>query len=75
MADSMKSLVIFVAILAIAGAAIGGACYAVIDLPQQNTALQPPENSPSNVKCLNCMLKCKYAPNYYECLSDCDLIC
>ncbi|GAA5263441.1 hypothetical protein [Methanocalculus sp.] len=32
-------------------------------------------NSAISTKCKNCLFKCNYAENRFECLSDCDLIC
>jgi hypothetical protein len=78
MADNLKSLAVFVAVLAIAGLAAGGAYYLAVDLPQQQ-ALEnyPPDNSAVKVseKCVICRSNCNYAPEKYKCLEECDLIC
>ena len=63
------------ACLAAAGSIVAGAHYFVVDIPQQN-ALQAPENADSSTtSCAICKLNCKADPDYYTCLSQCELVC
>lgn len=77
MADETGKLLIFILVLAVAGALIGGLYYAAAELPLEKTSGdQPPENSVSStVQCDICRDNCEYADDKYECLSGCDLVC
>ena len=71
----LARLVLFMVCLSIAGTVVAGAHYGAVDLPQQN-ALQPPENGVgSTTPCAVCKHNCKVAPDYYDCLSMCDVVC
>lgn len=71
----LARLVLFMICLALAGTVVAGAHYYAVDVPQQNT-LQPPENGVgSSTSCAICKHNCKVAPDYYHCLSTCDVVC
>ena len=75
----LARLVLFMVCLSIVGAFVAGAHYYVIDVPQQKAlSEQTPANANSDTreKCDSCMNNCVYAvTNYYQCLSDCEVIC
>ena len=70
----LTRLVLFIVCLAILGSVVATLHYAAVDLPQQK-ASQPPENSNKLSKCSICTSNCAFEPDYFKCLSECDLIC
>jgi hypothetical protein len=70
----LARLVLFMVCLAIAGSCIAGAHYYTVDLPQQKAT--PPENSIKfGQKCEICRANCVGETDFYNCLTECDLIC
>ncbi|MDD3293033.1 MAG: hypothetical protein PHT67_03035 [Candidatus Pacebacteria bacterium] len=76
MTDSIKSLLIFIIILAITGAAVGGAYYVAVELPQQKAIEENPPANPTeiDVQCNVCKSNCKYETNYNGCMATCALL-
>lgn len=73
--DPLARLVLFMVCLALAGTFVAGAHYYAIDLPQQQN-LQAPANAENPmIKCQICKSNCYGETDYYNCLSECDLIC
>lgn len=70
----LARLVVFIFCLAILGSALATLHYVAIDLPQQK-ASPPPDNSNKLSKCSICTSNCKFVPDKFKCLEECDLIC
>lgn len=71
----LAQLVLVIVCLAIAGSIGAGVHYYAVDLPRQN-AVQAPENGVNPFyKCLICKSNCEGKTDYYNCLSECDLVC
>lgn len=71
----LARLVLFMVCLAIAGSVLAGAHYYAVDLPQQNTIQAPGNAYSSTATCAICKSNCKGSSDYFQCLSECDLVC
>ncbi len=68
-------LVLFMVCLAVFGSTVAGAYYYAVDLPQQKQA-PPPDNGLKPFKKYDiCESNCKDKPDYYNCMTECNLIC
>jgi hypothetical protein len=71
----LARLVLFMVCLAIAGSILAGAHYYAIDLPQQRNAPAPENNIPIDAGCRICQSNCYGVADYYDCMTECQLIC
>jgi hypothetical protein len=71
----LAGLVLFMIGLAIFGSIIAGAHYYAVDLPEQKNIPAPENNIPLNSGCKICQSNCNGVRDYYNCMTECDLIC
>jgi hypothetical protein len=70
----MARLVLFTVCLAVAGSILAGVHYYAVDLPQQKLPV-PENNLPIDAGCKICESNCYGKTDYYDCMTECDLIC
>ncbi|MFA4876405.1 MAG: hypothetical protein WC586_03255 [Methanoregula sp.] len=70
----LARLVLFMICLSLFGGIVAGVHYYAIDLPQQK-AVPPDNGNKPFMKCPICEFNCKFKPDYFNCMSECDLIC
>jgi hypothetical protein len=71
----LARLVLFMVCLAFAGSILAGTHYYAIDLPQQQKVTVPENNVPLKSGCKICQSNCAGVLDYYNCITECDLIC
>lgn len=72
----LARLIVFIACLAVLGSIIAGAHYYAVDLPQQKQAPPPDNGIKLFTQCDTCHANCNFVPDdYYDCMSECDMIC
>lgn len=72
----LARLVLFMVCLALAGTFVAGAHYYAVDLPEQQKNLQAPDNGMKPmIKCQICKANCEGKVDYYNCYTECDMLC
>jgi hypothetical protein len=71
----LAGLVLFMVCLAIAGSVLAAAHYYAVDLPQQQSAPAPDNKSDLKRGCNICRANCIGETDYFNCMTECDLIC
>lgn len=72
---SLARFIIFMVCLAAAGSILAGAHYYAVDLPEQQKVTAPDNAANPMIKCQICKSNCYGQTDYYNCLSECNLIC
>lgn len=70
----LARLVLVMICLAIFGSIVAGAHYYAVDLPEQKVTV-PENNIPMHAGCDICRSNCIGKTDYYNCMTECDLIC